>query len=621
MAENPVSPAAPGPSPAEVRQQLEKILSSPGFVDAGRLSPFLRFLVNETLAGEGPRLKELVIGVEVFQRSGNYDPRIDPIVRVEARRLRSRLDEYYRSSGLGDPIRVSLPKGSYVPRFEPVAVPRTDRAPNSWMTPTRWVALVIALVGVAATWLVLARYPGPAPPGPPRLAVLPFANLSAEGDSDYFSDGLTDELIDGLARVDGLRVVARSLVFQYKAKSVDVRQLARDLNITSVVEGSVRKSGDRLRITAHLTNATDGYQLWSQTFDRQLKDVFAIQEEIARSIVSHLKVQLRVAAGRSLAARYAGNIEAYNLYLKGRYQANLYSLEGMERAIAYFDSAISLDPNHAPAYAALSSVYTFLGYYDDSETRDWWSKARSAAEKAIALDRTLAEAHAALGFELGFHEWDWKAAQTACLQALELNPASSDAHAYYGAAVLLPTGRLEEAYRQLERAIELDPLSSPANYIAAFTLLAMGRFDEAIAQYERTLELKTVHPDMYWDYGMALGYRGRYQEAARAYRKSLDLSGRKSGRLGGLELYFCGKPEEARRDIPALERAAREGQHEAMDLVRLCSMLGENEKALAWLEVAHQKRDRQFFWIKVDPRLKNLHGLPRFEALVKRIGL
>ena len=611
-------------SESEIRAQLEKVLTSEGFADAGRLGPFLRYLVEQTLAGEGLKLKESVLGVEVFQRRPDYDPRIDPIVRVEASRLRSRLGEYYGGAGAADPVRIELPKGTYVPVFTAAAAaPVLEAAPR--VTARRGI-LLAAGVAVAAAALAAWWWAGRAshihlPAGPPSVAVLPFVNLSEDPANEYFSDGLTEELTDALAKVEGLRVAARSSSFQYKGKAQDVREVGRRLNVGAVVEGSVRKSGERVRITAQLVNAGDGYHLWSHTYERELRDIFAIQEEIARSIVNALRVELRADLSQALSRRYTGSLEVYALYLKGRHHWNRYSREGVMRAIEYFDQAVRMEPDYAPAYAALASVYALIGYYQEMPAEVAWPKAKAAALKAISMDGTLAEAHASLGFVLGMYEWKWAESDKEFRRAIELDPASAEVHGNHAVGCLLPQGRLEEANAEFRRALELDPLHVLGNYVFAFSLLAGGQYDQAIEQYKKTIELKPDFPDMWWDLGMAYGYRGIGDKAMEAFRKYGQLREPGGWKPGPIELHLAGEEAKARAMLPDYNRAARERRWRAIDVARHNAVLGERDAAFQWLEEAFRVRDPQLVWLKVDPRFGSLRGDPRYRAMLRRVNL
>jgi TolB-like protein/Flp pilus assembly protein TadD len=604
----------PSAANAEVRAALEKVLASEGFSGAGRLGPFLRFLVERAQAGETDRLKESVLGFEVFGRPSDYDPRTDPIVRVEARRLRQRLEEYYAGSGSADAVRIHLPKGGYVPIFEEKAKAKI-RSLN-WRIPAGIAGL--ALIGIFLGYWQF-RYMRRIREAPvAAVAVLPFADLGTAPDTEYFSAGLTEELTDRLSRIPGLKVVPRSVMAQFKGHTEDLFRIANSVRASVLVDGSVRQQGDRVRVTARLLNPADGYQLWSQTYERKMKDIFAIQDEIAQAIANALRVQVRSATSPS---RATANLEAYNAYLRGRYYANMFTEDGLKQSVEHFEEALRLQPDYAPAAAGLSQSYAFLGYYRVLPADAAWTNARSYAEKAIALDPSLAEAYAVLGLELGWHEWNWKQAETAFKKAQELDPSSVAAHSMYAIAFLLPQGRLDEATAELKKALELDPLSTGTNFVAAFALLGSGRTEEAVAQYRRTLDLKNVHPDMYWDYGMALGYAGRFEEARQAIRKSRELRGVNPDNLGGLEAWFVGDKEKARRDAPGVERAVNEGRTKQMDAARYFAVLGDKQKALDHLERAVDIREEQALWIKVDPRLESLRNEPRYAGLVRRIGL
>jgi serine/threonine-protein kinase len=597
------------PSAAEVRQALGKVLASPGFVGAGRLGSFLQFLVDRTLQGDSAGIKESVLGVEVFGRPADYDPRTDPIVRVEARRLRTRLGEYYSGPGQNEPVRIHIPKGTYVPSYE-------YRDMQKWDFPWRRAGLgLLVLLGVLSAWWF---WPKKRPTGEaPRIVVLPFRNLSADAANEYFSDGLTEELIDALTHVEGLRVAARSASFQYKGKTVDPRTLGAD----AVVEGSVRKQGDRLRVTVQLVDTPTAEPRWSQSFDRELKDVFAVQQEIAEAVVASLRRQFRLPAGTTIPRRYQGSVAAYEAYLKARYHGNFGTREGFHRAAVYAEEAIRTDERFAPAWALNSFLHGLMGYLGMEDRTLAWRTARQSAERAIALDDSLAEAHAALGLQLGMQEWKPKEAEGPLRKALALNPQSPEAHAFLAVAGYLPQGRVEEAKAELARAVELDPNNVMAGMAYGYVLIVSGQYADAASQYEKVVAAKDVHPDVWWDYGMALGFAKRYPEAREAFRKSSALRQGPGVRLGGLDLYFSGDEEGARRDLARVERDATAEKLSPVDAARAYAMLGETGKAIEWLERAYGKRDPQLIWIRIDPRLRAVRGEGRFRELCAKAGL
>jgi TolB-like protein len=383
-------------SAESVRTQLRKILSSSAFARSERLARFLNFTVEQTLEGRGDHLKEFVIGVEVFDKTEKYDPRMDPIVRVEARRLREKLRKYYETEGREDPLYIDFPTGTYAPLIQ-----TRDAMPVS---------------GAGAT------------PCENAIAVLPFVNLSSEQENEYFSDGLTEELINALTKVDGLRVIAWSSAFQLKGKVRDIRRVADQLRVRAVLEGSVRRTLDRLRITAQLVDTRDGHYLWSETYERALKDVFAVQDEISSAIVGALRIKLTGPAGRSLITHYTENLHAYHLYLKGRFHWNKRTEEDFYKALGFFEQAIQIDPNYAPAYAGMADAYIMLGEHGAAPALSIMRKAKTAASRALEIDPRLAEAHVSLGSVAGLYEWKWPEAEHHFRRALELNPSYPTAH-------------------------------------------------------------------------------------------------------------------------------------------------------------------------------------------------
>ena len=367
------------------RRQLERVLASAGFSRNERLARFLQFVVEQHLEGKDDEIKESVIALEVFGRGPDHDPKQDSIVRTEAGRLRARLGEYYVGEGKNDALVIELPKGGYAPVFRQAAVEptitssgpavnsprpglrarlekyyfgrRETRKPvarKNWHSAAGWIGLlaVAALSGLA----VFRSARKSSIPRPEKsIAVLPFLDLSPTKDQEYFCDGMTDELISELAKSDGLRVVARTSVFAFKGKPQDVRQVGKQLNVATVLEGSIRKDGDHLRITAQLIGVPDGYHLWSESYDRELKDVFAVQKELSRSIAGALQVSL---GGPPPAVRDTSNLEAYNLYLLGRYHWSKRSEPELDAAVRDFEAAVRLDPTYARAYAGLADAYS-----------------------------------------------------------------------------------------------------------------------------------------------------------------------------------------------------------------------------------------------------------------------
>lgn len=609
------------PSAEQVLAALARIAASKGFAEAGRLPGFLRHLVETALRGETERLKESVLGVEAFGREAGFDPRTDPIVRVEARRLRTRLEEYYAGPGAGDEVRILLPKGGYMPSFE---LRPSDAKEELTPMPKGWklagIIAGLAVVGIGLGWWQSRTMKRISEAPAATVAVMPLENVGGDPENTYFSEGLTEELIDRLAQVPGLKVVSRSVMAQFQGRAATLDEVASKVGASVVVEGSVRRQGERLRVVARLAKASDGASLWSQTYERKTRDVFAIQDEIAQSVANALKVRMGSGAVQPN-SRATANLEAYNLYLRGRQQTNMHSEEGMRRAIFYYEEALKLEPDYAPALASVSMGYSLAGYYRLLPESEVWTKSRRAAERAIALDATLADAHTSLGLLLAFQDWKWRESEAAFRRALEVDEGSAEAHGLYATALLLPTGRQEEAERELKKALELDPVLSFLNFTYGFALLSGGKAEEAIVQYRQALEMKGMHPDVYWDYGMALGFAGKKEEARAAMARARKERGEKSLEPRGLEALFAGDEKQARADAPGVERAAAEGREDWMDAARLWAMLGEKAKALDCLEQAVERHEPQAMWVKADPRLRDLRGEARYAALIKKVGL
>ncbi|MGC9947317.1 MAG: hypothetical protein ABSF64_13185 [Bryobacteraceae bacterium] len=620
------------PCPDAVRAQLEKIVSSGAFAGAERPGRFLRFVVEQALAGNP--LKETLLGVEVFGRSPSYDPRLDGVVRVEAVKLRARLKEYYETEGGADPVRIDLPKGGYLPCFEALPGPPAGpiepiermAAPSGRAWWTDWRALLPLALALLLGGYLLARrtHPRPAIPDSSSIAVLPFVNLSSNRENEYFSDGLTDDLIDALTKVQGLRVVARGSAFQFKGKSPDIRAVGRQLNVAAVLEGSVQRSGDRLRITAQLSSVADGYHVWSETYDRRLADVFAVQDEISRAIVGALEVRVAGNPGRRLVQSPTQDPEAYTLYLQGRFHLNKWTPEGARKGIEYFAQAIAKDPGYAPAYTGMADCYTWLGVFGWSAARQAMPQARQAANRALQLDETLAAAHVSLGYVKALYDWDWPGAEREFQRALELSPGDADVHFAYSVTYLTPLGRLDEALAEIQRALAVDPLS-PYKITAEGMIYSDRReYDRAVAEYRKAIELEPAFYHAYDEMLAAEIVRGRpaavdaVMQAMRAAFPNVDDTSVRARRAAQQ-----GKQAEARglvEDwIQKCVRTQRPGK--SCYAAQIYAGIGEKDLAFQWLEKAYEERNPLLVYAKAMPYYDNLRGEPRFQGLLEKLGL
>jgi serine/threonine-protein kinase len=617
-----------------VRAQLDKILGSGAFAGSERPSRFLRFIVEQAL--EGHPLKETLVGVEVFGRKPAYDPRLDGVVRVEAVKLRSRLKEYYESEGANDEVRIDLPKGGYLPSFEVspqriVALAESaELAPASRASWRDWriaAAPLALLVLAGAYWLMGSPRPRPASLGPASassIAVLPFVNLSSDKENEYFSDGLTDDLIGTLTKVQGLRVVARSSAFQFKGKNPDIRTAGQQLNVATVLEGSVQKSGGRLRITAQLSSVADGYHLWSETYDRELKDVFAVQDEITRAIVRALEVRVAGDPGRRLAAASTQDLDAYNLYLQGRFHLNKWRPEGARKGIEYFEQAIAKDPAYAPAYAGLADCHTWLGVFGWSPAGKAMPQAREAANRALRLDETLAAAHISLGYVKSLYDWDWPGAQREFRRALELSPGDPDAHFAYSLTYLAPLGRLDEALAEIERARALDPLS-PYKITAAGMIDWYRRdYDRAAGQYRKAIELDPAFYYAYDELRHLECARGRTEAAAAVVQSMRGVFDNVNDTTVRAAAY--GRQSKQAEARALVETSIREYTRlrkfgVSCHAAEIYAVIGEKDLAIEWLNKAYQERNPLLAYAKVMPSYDCLRSDPRFTALLTRLGL
>lgn len=451
------------------------------------------------------------------------------------------------------------------------------------------------------------------------IAVLPLTNLSADPENEYFSDGMTEEIINALAKVPGLQVGSRSSSFAFKGKQVDTREVGEKLGVGTVLEGSVRKVGTRIRIAAQLVNVENGYQLWSETYDRQLEDVFAIQDEISRAIVDALKLRL-VNSSEQLVVP-AKNLEAYNLYLKGRFFFNKFTEPGLRKSLDFYQHVLLQDPGFARAYAGIADCWCQLA--DDwIAPEEAYPRAKAASKRALEYDPQLAEAMTSLGKVLCWYEWDFGAAETQLRQAVALNPNDAEAAWSFGSA--LPTvGKLGEAIAEMKRAVTLDPIFPKSSRWLSRFLLYAGDYAGAIAQSQKTLELDHEYFQSYLDAGSALLAQGDAEKALEWYRRGqqLDTSVRSYDALIVRALAALDRREEGEEILTRLEEEARKHYVREEILAMGYAAMGDSDRAFACLDRAIQARSAGVIYLKLDPGYTPLRGDPRFDALVKRIGL
>jgi eukaryotic-like serine/threonine-protein kinase len=451
------------------------------------------------------------------------------------------------------------------------------------------------------------------------IAVLPLANMSADPENEYFSDGMTEEIISALAKVPGLQVASRSSCFAFKGKGADFRQVGEKLGVSSVLEGSVRKVGNRIRISAQLVSVENGYQLWSETYDRQLEDIFAVQDELSRSIVEALKLKL-VDSGAQMVAP-TNNLEAYTTYLKGRFHFNKYSETGLRKALDLFQSALLQDPGFARAYAGISDVWCNLA--DDwVAPEEAYPRAKAAAERALQRDPELAEAMVSIGKVLGWHEWKFPEAVRRLEQAVALNPNYAEGIFVLGTSLPL-VGRLSEGIEAIKKALVLDPLSvHHAGWLSRYYLYAKD-YPAAIAQGLKTLELDEEYLRAFVFIGSAYLAQGDAETALGWFQRgqSLERAVRSYDAMIVQALATLGRREEAQEILTRLELESRQQYVRAEYLAMGYAAIGDVDKAFASLERAYEARSAGLIYLHLDPGYAPLRDDPRFGALVRRIGL
>jgi serine/threonine-protein kinase len=452
------------------------------------------------------------------------------------------------------------------------------------------------------------------------IAVLPFVNASPDPENEYLSDGITDELIDALAKVDGLRVASRTSVFALKGKPQDVRAIGALLGATEVLEGTVRRAGDRLRITAQLTSTDDGRLIWSQRYDRTLHDVFDIQDEISKTIVDTLRVTSFAEFASPVARRYTESVAAYHLYLRGRYAWNTRTQEGVSEAIEYFEQAIAEDPEYALAYTGLADAYALHVDYRSVPVHEGFARAKDYARKALALDEGLAEAHASLAWSLFVYDWEWAGAAKEFGRSIRLDPRYATAHQWY-AFLLASRGHLEEALVEGHTAQELDSSSVSVRRSLAWIYYYARRYEQARYHLTRAIAMNPGAEETYRVLGLTLAIEGQLEESERVLREAVSMPGAGSYTSAtlGYALARAGKRAEAETLLAALDRQRERDYVSPVALATLHLGLGQHDRALDWAEKAYDERRGWLAYLTVNPLLDPVRGEPRFEALVARM--
>jgi serine/threonine-protein kinase len=466
------------------------------------------------------------------------------------------------------------------------------------------------------------KLPVTVPKAEKSIAVLPFVNMSADPDQEYFCDGIAEELINALTQIKDLLVVARTSAFSFKGKDVDTEEIGKKLKVNHILEGSVRKAGERLRITAQLINVEDGYHLWSERYDRKMEDIFAIQDEVTLAIVDKTKLKLLGKEKEKLVKRYTEKSEAYNLYLKGRYFWNKRTGDGVKKAIEFFQEAIESDPSYAPAYSGVADCFNVMGFLGLSPPREVFPKAKAAALKALEIDNDLPEAHTSVGYICMIYDWDWETAEKSFKWALELNPGYAVARQYF-AAYLGIMGRFNECLSEVKQAVETDPLSVRLHAELGNYLYWAGRLDEALEQFQKTIEMDPSFGIVYGYMGLCYTEKKSYKKAMEAMEKGVELMGGSLFFLGYLAVIYAkvGKRDKSKEILHELERIYQKKFIHPVSIANLYAELGEMDKAFEWMEKAYEEHDIFLSLFKTRPEFEKLRSDPRAEVILEKIGL
>lgn len=458
--------------------------------------------------------------------------------------------------------------------------------------------------------------------GRKSIAVLPFVNLSPDRDQQYFCDGMAEELITALTRIPDLKVISRSTAFSFKGKDMPSSEIGKELNVDTLLEGSVRRSADRIRVAVQLINVTDSYQIWADRFDREMRDVFDVQDEISSAVVAQLKIKLLGKEAAPLVRRPTTDVEAYNLYLKGRYLWNGRTEAGLRESITCFEEAINIDPDFALAHAGLADTYNVLGFYCVLAPRVTFPKSKAAASRALEIDDKLAEAHAAKAYALLLFDWKLAAAEKSFKQALSLNPEYASAHHWYSECLVV-MGRLHEAAMEARKALESDPKALIIHTLLGWTYYFSYDYDTAIATYRKTIKIDPGFVPVRLFLGLACIQKGMYNDAITEFQRAREVFGT-SGLILALIAYaqaMMGDSHQAQKQLEELLADSDETYLPPYFIAAIYAALYEHDKAIVWLNKALDARDNWMVFLNIDPIWHTLRGDPDFKVLLGKAGL
>lgn len=627
-----------GCSAQAIRAEVARIATSAGFAHSDHRKSLLRFLVEKTLKGEADQIKEYLLGVEVLSRPASFDPQSDPIVRVEAKRLRQKLETYYLDEGKDDPVIIQIPSGHYSPVFLRRGTWFTRIRPRlSWLKPRyRWsylvLSLLLLLVAIGTSRTVEAPNSGraaaddkvnqaPLVRSRHSLLVLPFVELDSRRGNEL-ADQLTDEIISAAARLDGVNVIGRTTAFRFKNRGEDIRDIGAELHVALVLEGSVRRVNGGLRILLRLISTADGLSLWSGTFEAPENQSATWPETVAKEITSSLQVELGQLISASENTLRGRDLSAHDEYLRGLYDFNRGGQVGLEDSLMHFQQSIRTSPNYAPPYAQLAAAYCLLGLSGALPPAEVLPKARVAAFKALSLDSRLGTGYASVGLIDACYLWNWSAAEEAFDRALELAPENPEVVQEFVLAYLVPQGRLDEGLARLKHLMAAHPTSVLTRELLIQTYFFRQEYGNVFAYRLDDKGGESYAESTNLAVGLAWEQMSHFNEAISAFRggegvwsRSLKCSllAHVYGRMGNVA--------KARGLIADLKKSASGGYLPASYLALPYLGLGEKEQALACLENAFEARCPDLVFLTADPRYGPLRTEPRFTRLLKKIGL
>lgn len=617
-----------------VRLHLKRVLSSTSFANSKRASEFLQLVVEHALTAPDEILKERMIGAEMFGRPADYDAANDAVVRVQATDVRRRLAQFY-SEGTDSEIRVELPVGSYMPRFiwtneQPNDEASTGAVAQNAESPTsakgkdrprretrRNILIAIATVALAGitTYFVARELSSPRTAQEIRsIAVLPLINSSGDVKQEYFAEGMTDELIAELGQVPSLRVISRTSSTTYKGTKKTLPAIARELNVDGIVEGSVVREADRVRITVELIDARKDQHVWARSYEREVTTVLDLQRDVSLAVANEIRIELTPEQQAVLGQSHRVKPQALELYLQGMQRLNSGNPIG---ALDFFRHSIAVDSGYAPAHTAMATAYGWAGEAGWLPYAEAFPKQREEALTAIKLDDTKPEPHLELGRAALNLSWDWKTQEQELRKAVQLNPNAVAVHDAY-ASYLSRMGRPDEAIEESNRVLQLDPVSARSVMSASFVAYYARRYDEALALIQRAI---AMHPDpmeTLFPLGSIYAAKGQYDEAIRSFEK-LGNAPHALGHMGNT--YALQKrTDEARAILPKLRAHIEKSGIGRYEIALVYAGLHDNDRAFEWLDLAFHARDKGLTYLLVDPCLDPLRSDPRFLPLLQRVG-